>query len=221
MAQTTPPPPIPPAAQPSSQPALPPLSERLSRALGASTSSSDASSPGVVSSPGTSAGGTSTPPLPPGLFAYGTLTLDPVISALLDRVPPSRSVRAPGWRAAGLPGLPYPGLVPQRSEMPSAAGGGSGAPGRLYLDLGARDWAILDAFENPEYEIGLVTLEHGDKALAYTWPDVAESEGGQGKALGTTWTIDWAVEDKQGMALYLERCVGWRQAWEEEAAQSG
>ena len=214
MAQTTPPPPIPPAAQPSSQPALPPLSERLSRALGAS-------SPGVVSSPGTSAGGTSTPPLPPGLFAYGTLTLDPVISALLDRVPPSRSVRAPGWRAAGLPGLPYPGLVPQRSEMPSAAGGGSGAPGRLYLDLGARDWAILDAFENPEYEIGLVTLEHGDKALAYTWPDVAESEGGQGKALGTTWTIDWAVEDKQGMALYLERCVGWRQAWEEEAAQSG
>ena len=217
----TPPPPISPAAQPASQPALPPLSERLSRALGALTSSFDASSPGVVSSSGTSSSGeTSTPP-PLGLFAYGTLTLDPVISALLDRVPPSRSARAPGWRAAGLPGLPYPGLVPQRTETLSAGGGsGSGAPGRLYLDLSPRDWAILDAFENPEYEIGLVALEHGDKALAYLWPDVAESDGGQGKALGTTWTIDWAVEDKAGMALYLERCVAWRQTWEEEAAQS-
>ena len=184
MAQTNPPPPIPPAAQPSSQPALPPLSERLSRALGASTSSSDASSPGVVSSPGTSAGGTSTPPLPPGLFAYGTLTLDPVISALLDRVPPSRSVRAPGWRAAGLPGLPYPGLVPQRSEMPSAAGGGSGAPGRLYLDLGARDWAILDAFENPEYEIGLVTLEHGCQGAGVPVAGRGQVGGRAGQSLG-------------------------------------
>ncbi|KAH8880140.1 hypothetical protein GQ53DRAFT_755320 [Thozetella sp. PMI_491] len=189
-----------------------PLSERLSRALSASAAASSQSST-TSSSPNSGNSTTAADALAGGqgfgLFAYGTLILDPVISALLDRIPPSTNIRAPGWRAAGLPGLPYPGLVPDASYL-------AGVPGRLYFDLTPREWAILDAFENPEYEVGLVGLEGGQKALAYVWPDVAEEEGGAGKALSTTWTVDWAAQDEEGSKQYLEWVVSFREEWEEE-----
>ncbi|VBB72966.1 Putative protein of unknown function [Podospora comata] len=132
-----------------------------------------------------------------GLFAYGTLTIDAVMHALLDRVPPSTLTSAPGWRAAGLPDLPYPGLVADPTSV---------APGRAYNDLTEREWAILDSFENPKYDVARVTLASGAEALAYIWP-------ADPPALTTTWTVDFI--DTEGMEDYLAMCVEFRQDWEE------
>ncbi|KAK4162024.1 hypothetical protein QBC43DRAFT_322710 [Cladorrhinum sp. PSN259] len=139
-----------------------------------------------------------------GLFAYGSLTIDAVMHALLDRVPPSEQITAPGWRAAGLPDLPYPGLVPDQSS------GAPGAPGRLYHDLTEREWALLDAFENPKYTLESVLLANGSTALAYVWP-------AEPPALAATWTPDSIGPD--GMEEYLAMCVEWRQEWEASQVQ--
>ncbi|KAK0733843.1 hypothetical protein B0T26DRAFT_604615, partial [Lasiosphaeria miniovina] len=131
-----------------------------------------------------------------GLFAYGTLTMDAVMKTLLDRVPPSQPTAAPGWRAAGLPGLPYPGLVRDASAS---------APGRVYHDLTAREWLVLDAFEDGAYDVAAVALADGQgqqRAVAYVWP--AETP-----ALASTWTPD-AVD----VAAYVSRCGAWRREWE-------
>ncbi|KAK3371931.1 hypothetical protein B0H63DRAFT_483318 [Podospora didyma] len=138
-----------------------------------------------------------------GLFAYGTLTMDAVMLTLLDRVPPSERTTAPGWRAAGLPDLPYPGLVADPQ---------SNALGRLYLDLTEREWALLDAFENPVYDIAAVTLANGQRGLAYVWP-VTDPP-----ALAHTWTVD--LIDPAGVEAYLARCKLWRQEWEAENINS-
>ncbi|KAK0671238.1 hypothetical protein QBC41DRAFT_386770 [Cercophora samala] len=132
-----------------------------------------------------------------GLFAYGTLTIDAVMHALLDRVPPSALTSAPGWRAAGLPDLPYPGLVAEST---------SDAPGRIYHDLTEPEWAILDAFENPKYDIARITLANGAEALVYVWP-------ADPPVLTTTWTVDSI--DTEGMEDYIAMCVEFRQDWEE------
>ena len=58
----------------------------------------------------------------PSLFAYGSLLVDAVISALIDRVPEYEVTIIPGYRVAHLPGKPYPGLVPDESAH---------APGRV------------------------------------------------------------------------------------------
>ncbi|KAK0737500.1 hypothetical protein B0T21DRAFT_410949 [Apiosordaria backusii] len=133
-----------------------------------------------------------------GLFAYGTLTIDAVMHALLGRVPPSTTTTAPGWRAAGLPDLPYPGLIADPT---------SNAPGRVYNDLTEREWAILDAFENPKYDIARIELaNNASEALAYVWP-------AEPPALTTTWTVDCI--DTERMEDYIAMCVEFRQEWEE------
>lgn len=58
----------------------------------------------------------------PALFAYGSLLLDSVIIALIDRVPEYEVTTAQGHRVAQLPGQPYPGLVRDESAQ---------APGRI------------------------------------------------------------------------------------------
>ncbi|MDQ2709051.1 MAG: gamma-glutamylcyclotransferase [Actinomycetota bacterium] len=72
------------------------------------------------------------------LFAYGTLVIDDVITALICRVPSWIRATAPGWRAAGIPDRDYPGLIPNLS---------SSAGGRIYRDLTPTEWILLDDFE--------------------------------------------------------------------------
>lgn len=52
----------------------------------------------------------------PALFAYGSLIIDEVIVALLDRVPEHQPARAPGYRVSQLPDQSYPGLVHDQSS---------------------------------------------------------------------------------------------------------
>lgn len=131
----------------------------------------------------------------PELFVYGTLALDDVVHALIDRVPAHVETSAPGWRAARLPELPYPGLVADDSAE---------APGRAYTDLSETEWSVLDAFEDPAYVVAPLVVSHGRTALAYVWPD---------DSLESTWTT--ASLDRDGLDAYLQRCRAWRARFEQ------
>lgn len=129
------------------------------------------------------------------LFVYGTLVIDQVIRTLIDRVPAHEPATSQGWRVARLPHRPYPGLVRDDGQ----------APGRLYTDLTAREWATLDAFEDPTYILTTIeVLPSSGPALAYIWPD---------EHLPGAWSLDdFSATD---LTHYLERCGAWRQRYEQ------
>jgi hypothetical protein len=95
----------------------------------------------------------------------------------------------------------YPGLVADPS---------SAAPGRVYLDLSSREWALLDAFENPVYSLSIIHPSSGQPCFAYTWP-------AHPPPLATTWTASSMGED--ATAAYLAAVVEWRDEWETEQFQ--
>lgn len=134
----------------------------------------------------------------PDLFVYGTLAINDVIAALIDRVPAYTAASAPGWRAVRLPGLPYPGLVPDPGEV---------ARGRAYTDLTYSEWVILDAFENPTYTLTEVRLApSARRAFTYVWPEATA---------GTTWRLEDLASTS--LADYLSRCTRWRRTYETRA----
>ncbi|MGH3937923.1 MAG: gamma-glutamylcyclotransferase family protein [Pseudonocardiaceae bacterium] len=132
------------------------------------------------------------------LFVYGTLIVDHVIRALLDRIPTHEPVIARGWRVAQLPDRLYPGLVHD----------GGYVPGRLYTDLTTREWATLDAFEDPTYTLTTIEVLPGPRpALAYIWPD---------EPLFDAWTVD--TLSATDLNNYLEQCKVWRQRYEQNSS---
>ncbi|POS77610.1 hypothetical protein DHEL01_v204002 [Diaporthe helianthi] len=138
----------------------------------------------------------------PALFAYGSLLLDEVIAALLGRVPEHERVKAPGYRVSKLPDQPYPGLVRDVS---------SEAQGRIYWGLSSKEWAILDAFENSLYEVQVVMLDDGRKALAYVWTeDLLKGAAG--------WTTDFMTGAVLGD--YLKWTRAWRKGYDEQPETS-
>lgn len=77
--------------------------------------------------------------------------------------------------------------------------------------LSPKDWAILDAFENPLYEVQVVTLEDGRKALAYVWTvDLLTGAAG------------WTTASMTGNVLveYVKRTKAWREDYDEQVEAS-
>jgi hypothetical protein len=97
---------------------------------------------------------------PAALFAYGTLQFPEVLQVLLGRVPGHTPGAITGWRAAALPGLVYPGLVP-------AGRTGSTVSGVLLAGLTSAEWRIIDAYEDDSYGLGRLTLTDGRPGWAY------------------------------------------------------
>lgn len=125
------------------------------------------------------------------LFAYGTLMLDSVIQILVDRVPEYDTVTLSDWTTVRIPGVIYPGLFPQV---------GCKSIGRLYTGLTVAEWALLDAFENPEYTLERVSPDPAaDPALTYFW----RHNPGEGH---------WSAEQlgRSDVAQYLLNCRRWR-----------
>ena len=84
--------------------------------------------------------------------------------------------------------------------------GGGHTSGRLYTDLTTREWATLDAFEDPTYTLTTVEVLPGPRlALTYIWP---------GEHLPDAWTIDDDLSAPD-LTHYLERCSAWRQRYEQ------
>ncbi|WP_204249107.1 gamma-glutamylcyclotransferase family protein [Nocardia arizonensis] len=93
------------------------------------------------------------------LFAYGTLQFPDVLREVIGRTPDSEPFAIHGWRVAALPGRVYPGLVPDPDAQ---------AHGLLLTGLDPREWAILDAFEDAEYDLRRIDACDGS-VLAYVW----------------------------------------------------
>jgi gamma-glutamylcyclotransferase (GGCT)/AIG2-like uncharacterized protein YtfP len=129
------------------------------------------------------------------LFVYGTLLLDDVISALIDRIPHYQGATSPGWRVVRLPQRVYPGLVPGDGE----------ANGKVFTDLTDAEWTTLDAFEDPAYTLTAVRLLPLEtNALAYTW---------RGDHVDQPWsTADFSRDE---LADYLDCCRKWRRRYEQ------
>ncbi|GAA0349442.1 gamma-glutamylcyclotransferase [Actinoallomurus spadix] len=134
---------------------------------------------------------------PEALFVYGSLQFPDVLVALIDRIPDHEPVAAEGWRVAALPERVYPGLVP-----------GEGiARGFLLTGLTAEEWRVLDAFEDPVYDLTRIALVDGRHGWGYVCNAGAKVEA-----------HDWSVEDFQARHLttYVERCATWRRRYEQQ-----
>jgi gamma-glutamylcyclotransferase (GGCT)/AIG2-like uncharacterized protein YtfP len=131
---------------------------------------------------------------PEALFVYGSLQFPEVLFTLIDRVPDHQPATAEGWRVAALPGQVYPGLVE----------GETTARGYLLTDLTPSEWRVVDAFEDPLYELKRVELVDGGHGWAYACkPDDVEPD-------------DWSAEEfeAQHLPAYVERCAAWRRRYE-------
>ncbi|MGL5858958.1 MAG: gamma-glutamylcyclotransferase family protein [Angustibacter sp.] len=84
-----------------------------------------------------------------------------VIRVLIDRDPRRTPADAEGWRVVSMPGKSYPGMLPDSHAS---------ASGDLLGDLTPAEWTILDAFENPIYQITNVALVGSSNAWAYCLP---------------------------------------------------
>ncbi|MFI6043731.1 gamma-glutamylcyclotransferase family protein [Nocardia sp. NPDC051321] len=95
------------------------------------------------------------------LFVYGTLQFPEVLEILIGRVPQRTTAAAPGWRVAALPGRVYPGLVPEPNAL---------AHGIVLAGLTSTEWAVLDAFEDDEYDLRPIDLARpAQRSWTYEW----------------------------------------------------
>ncbi|KAA8884672.1 gamma-glutamylcyclotransferase [Nocardia colli] len=125
------------------------------------------------------------------LFVYGTLQFPEVLEVLIGRVPQRRAATASGWRVAALPGLRYPGLVPESSAL---------ARGLTLDGLTAEEWEILDAFEDDQYDLRPIPLaSSADPAWTYIWTaPVAQDD----------WHPDHFAIDH--LPHFVTQCAEWR-----------
>ena len=132
---------------------------------------------------------------PEALFVYGSLQFPEILFTLIDRVPDHEPVVAEGWRVVTLPERVYPGLIR----------GDATACGYLLTGLSPEEWRLLDAFEDPVYDLTRVDLTDGRHGWTYAC--------NPGVEVGTD---DWSADDFQARHLpaYIERCAAWRNRYE-------
>ncbi|MGY4101782.1 gamma-glutamylcyclotransferase family protein [Nocardia sp. R16R-3T] len=126
------------------------------------------------------------------LFVYGTLQFPEVLVELIGRCPELIAAELTGWRAAVLPGRVYPGLVPVAAGV---------ARGVVLSGLGAADWAVLDAFEDDEYELRRVRPATMPSAWTYVWTSVVTQD-------------DWFAEQfaAEHLGAFVTHCAAWRRS---------
>jgi gamma-glutamylcyclotransferase (GGCT)/AIG2-like uncharacterized protein YtfP len=133
-------------------------------------------------------------PVDPGrdsLFTYGTLLFPEVLTALIGRVPDRPEASCPGWRAAALPERVYPGLVAAERQT---------ARGRLLVGLSGDEWHLLDAFEDPRYQLRPVAVTDAATVWAYVWTDLDDL---------TPRTWDRQHFARSHLPAYAARCANW------------
>ncbi|WP_431954631.1 gamma-glutamylcyclotransferase family protein [Nocardia lijiangensis] len=158
------------------------------------------------------------------LFVYGTLQFPVVLRELIGRCPDLSPAVLPGWRVAALPGRVYPGLV---------AAARATARGVVLSGLGAREWAVLDAFEDDEYDLRPVGFDgqRVDAERGEVGGLRIDREGPARFAPGAVWTYVWTAEvtpadwradefAARHLRTFTRRCAGWRPALDPRACDS-
>lgn len=102
-------------------------------------------------------------PLPQSLFIYGTLQAPEVLEAVAGRAFASEPARLDGYRRFTIPGVVFPGIVPDAQGQ---------VDGHLLLQVDPVSWALFDKYE-PGYErrTVLVRTARGavEPAETYVW----------------------------------------------------
>ena len=125
------------------------------------------------------------------LFTYGSLLFDPVVDALLGYVPRRQNAVVSGWARFGVPGKPYPVLV---------ATPGCAVAAIVLTGLTREDWRIVDAFENPNYELtSMAVLPTMTNVYAYTGTELMST--------GVRWSVQKFFAEQGN---YVARVQHWR-----------
>jgi gamma-glutamylcyclotransferase (GGCT)/AIG2-like uncharacterized protein YtfP len=88
----------------------------------------------------------------PGLFAYGTLQLQEILTPIVGRSWPGSRAELADYRRYRLRGKPYPAIV---------AEAGASVVGLLYPGVTPLEIELLDRYEGELYERRLVTVRVG------------------------------------------------------------
>ncbi len=133
------------------------------------------------------------------LFAYGTLQVPGVMSALIGRVPRCCPARLAGYARYKVRSRSYPGIVRHLN---------SSVDGLVYFDLTYDELAILDAFEDDLYvrEVVYVDIREGCSTSARAYTVVGENA----RLLDVTapWSLDEFIRDHR--AGYIHHCETFR-----------
>ncbi|MGV9818529.1 gamma-glutamylcyclotransferase family protein [Nocardia xishanensis] len=159
------------------------------------------------------------------LFVYGTLQFPEVLRELLGRCPDLAPAELAGWRAAALPGRVYPGLVQD---------GRATVRGVLLSGLTAGEWAVLDAFEDDEYDLRAVVFD-GEPVGAGGSGSLRARPGNSGGTVcvppGVVWTYVWTADAMsvewraeafaaEHLSAFAVRCAGWRRTLDPSGCDS-
>ncbi|KAK3439700.1 hypothetical protein EUGRSUZ_C03983 [Eucalyptus grandis] len=101
------------------------------------------------------------------VFVYGSLLVDDVVRALLNRVPPSSPALLPDFHRFSIKGRVYPAILPLPKHTVS---------GKVLMGITVPELDMLDTFEDVEYTrttVQVTLLDSSDKleAEAYVWSD--------------------------------------------------
>jgi gamma-glutamylcyclotransferase (GGCT)/AIG2-like uncharacterized protein YtfP len=144
-------------------------------------------------------------PEPTWVFSYGSLMSEPVLEAVLGRVPAWTPGRVAGYARGPLCGRCYPGAVPRA---------GAELPGRALQGVRPAELARLDRFEGDEYEpaVEAVRLDTGEVVRARLWR-LHDQSG----LLDGDWSFDEFVKVNEGW--YIQMCRDWATQDDREQAE--
>eukprot|EP00250_Pteridium_aquilinum_P013396 c21315_g1_i2 orf=273-719(-) len=99
------------------------------------------------------------------VFVYGTLLANEVVSALLQRIPPSSAAFLPDFHRYSIKGRVYPAILPANGDK---------VLGKVLFGLNDQELKLFDDFEDVEYRrqiVEPVLLEDSSKVQshAYVW----------------------------------------------------
>ena len=134
------------------------------------------------------------------LAAYGTLRHEPVLEALLGRVPATTNGVMGGWVAVCIDGLPFPTLKRlERGQVPVS----------VFTDLTDDEWDLLDEFEDDRYVLGTCTAEteNGEQVEVRFYCEEAYAEPDE-----TIWPFV-VFRDLPVAEWYTKMCKKWAEGY--------
>ena len=140
------------------------------------------------------------------VFAYGSLMYEPVLAALLQRVPVVRPALLSGYERRVISGRVYPAILPTTAS--------SAVKGLVLEGLSEYECMLLDDYEDESYQKRAVRVvpdgtEQEEECFCYVWNASTTMLGSE------LW--DPEVHFLPHLEAYVEMSEGWRLDFEQGA----
>ena len=103
------------------------------------------------------------------LFAYGTLEIPAIMSAVTGRHYPAEAARLPDYTRYLLANKPYPGIIPRLNAE---------VAGVLYRNLNPQVWRRLDRYEDTFYQRQKVRVISAAGEVLEAWTYIIPADKG-------------------------------------------